>query len=225
MENKIKPNISQFLLFILLIIIGIVLYVLLFSKEPVENKTPEASSSASMKNKKYDTQPAMTIDKNKKYTVTLQTSKGDIAVELFAQETPIAVNNFVFLARDGFYDGTFFHRIVKGFMIQGGDPQGNGSGGPGYKFADEKVTLEYKRGTLAMANAGPDTNGSQFFIIHKDYDLPKQYTIFGAIDPKDAESLAALDKIAETPVAENGSGEPSKPTETVIIKTLTIEEK
>ena len=221
MENKIKPNISQFLLFILLIIIGIVLYVLLFSKEPVENKTPEASSSASMKNKKYDTQPAMTIDKNKKYTVTLQTSKGDIAVELFAQETPIAVNNFVFLARDGFYDGTFFHRIVKGFMIQGGDPQGNGSGGPGYKFNDEKITRDYKRGIVAMANSGPNTNGSQFFIMHKDYELPKNYVIFGQV----VKGIEAVDVIADVQTVDNGYKEKSAPTEKVTIDKVTVTEK
>ncbi len=191
-------------------------------KESEANKMDSTSVTVG---KQWDKEPEMKIDTDKKYTAIIDTSQGTIKTELLVKIAPKTVNNFVFLAREKFYDGIVFHRIIKNFMIQTGDPKGDGSGGPGYKFADEKVTLEYKRGTLAMANAGPDTNGSQFFIIHKDYDLPKQYTIFGAIDPKDAESLAALDKIAETPVAENGSGEPSKPTETVIIKTLTIEEK
>lgn len=221
MENKIKPNLSQFLIFVLLIILGIVLYVLLFSQEPVENKMPEASSSAGIKNKKYDSQPAMTIDKNKKYTVNLQTNKGIIEVELFAKETPIAVNNFIFLARDGFYDGTFFHRIVKGFMIQGGDPQGNGSGGPGYKFNDEKITRDYKRGIVAMANSGPNTNGSQFFIMHKDYDLPKSYVIFGQV----IKGIEVVDAIADVPTVDNGYKEKSAPTEKVTIDKIIVTEK
>ncbi len=220
MENNIKPNLSQFFLFILLIIVGVVLYILIFSKAPSENKTPEASSAASIKNKKYESQPVMTIDKKKNYTATLQTRKGDIVVELFAKETPITVNNFVFLARGGFYDGTFFHRIIKGFMIQGGDPQGNGLGGPGYKFDDEKITRDYKRGVLAMANSGPNTNGSQFFIMHKDYDLPKNYVIFGQV----VKGLEVIDVIADVPTSDNGYKEKSKPTEKVTIDKITISE-
>lgn len=221
MENNIKPNLSQFFLFILLIIAGVVLYILLFSKAPVsENKTPEASSAAVIKNKKYDSQPAMTIDKNKNYSTTLQTSKGDIVIELFAKETPITVNNFVFLAREGFYDGTLFHRVVKGFMIQGGDPQGNGSGGPGYKFDDEKITRDYKRGILAMANSGPNTNGSQFFIMHQDYDLPKNYVIFGQV----VKGLEAVDAIADVETVDNGYKEKSAPTQKVTINKISISE-
>ena len=221
MENNIKPNLSQFFLFILLIIAGVVLYILLFSKAPApENKTSEASSAAVMKNKQYDSQPAMTIDKNKNYSTTLQTSKGDIVIELFAKETPIAVNNFVFLAREGFYEGTLFHRIIKGFMIQGGDPQGNGSGGPGYKFEDEKITREYKRGIIAMANSGRNTNGSQFFIMHKDYDLPKNYVIFGRV----VKGLETIDVIADVSTVENGNQEKSKPTEKISIDKISISE-
>lgn len=175
--------------------------------------------------KQYDKPPEMTIDQSKTYTAVINTSKGTMKIGLLPVVAPITVNNFVFLTRDKFYDGVVFHRIIKDFMVQTGDPKGDGTGGPGYKFADEKVTLDYKRGTLAMANSGPDTNGSQFFIIHKDYDLPKQYTIFGQIDPKDSESLKTLDAIAETPVAENASGEPSKPNEEVTIKSISIEEK
>ncbi|OGG21972.1 peptidylprolyl isomerase [Candidatus Gottesmanbacteria bacterium RIFCSPHIGHO2_02_FULL_40_13] len=162
----------------------------------------------------------MTINQNKNYSATFQTSKGEIVIELFAKETPITVNNFVFLAREGFYDGTLFHRIVKGFMIQGGDPQGNGSGGPGYKFEDEKITREYKRGIIAMANSGRNTNGSQFFIMHKDYDLPKNYVIFGRV----VKGLETIDVIADVSTVENGNQEKSKPTEKISIDKISISE-
>ncbi|MSQ11624.1 MAG: peptidylprolyl isomerase [Dehalococcoidia bacterium] len=163
----------------------------------------------------------MTIDKNKQYTATLKTSKGAIVVELFAKEAPVTVNNFVFLARQGFYDGVKFHRIIKDFMVQTGDPLGTGSGGPGYSFRDEPVTKPYVRGTLAMANAGPNTNGSQFFIVHQDYGLQPKYTIFGVVQ----QGLDVLDAIANTPVQRTPSGEPSQPTETVLIQSVEIAEK
>src|SRR4030043_141128 len=112
----------------------------------------------------WSSPPPMTIDKNKEYTATIKTNLGEIKAQLFPQDAPTTVNNFVFLARNGFYDGVKFHRVVKGFVIQGGDLTGTGAGGPGYKFADEKITRDYVSGTLAMANAGADTNGSQIFI-------------------------------------------------------------
>ena len=171
--------------------------------------------------KRYPTPPAMTIDKTKTYTATMYTTAGVITFDLFASEDPITVNNFVFLARDGFYAGVKFHRIIKGFMVQSGDPLGTGAGGPGYTFKDEPVTRNYVRGTLAMANAGPNTNGSQFFIIHQDYPLPKQYTIFGIA----ASGLDALDKIANTPVTLNSFGEASKPLQDVMIQRIEIAEK
>jgi len=121
----------------------------------------------------------MTIDPRKSYTATIETTVGTMTLELFASEAPKTVNNFVVLARDGFYDGVIFHRVIKGFMIQGGDPQGTGMGGPGYRFADEPVKRPYTRGTLAMANAGPNTNGSQFFIMHQDYPLPPNTPFLG----------------------------------------------
>ena len=175
--------------------------------------------------KQWGSPPEMKIDIAKQYWAIIDTSKGTIKAELLAKDTPQTVNNFVFLAREHFYDGVQFHRIIKDFMVQTGDPKGDGTGGPGYKFADEKVTRDYKRGTLAMANSGPNTNGSQFFIIHQDYNLPKQYTIFGQIDLTDAESLKTLDAIAETPVEAGAGGENSKPKEIVAIKSVTIEEK
>jgi cyclophilin family peptidyl-prolyl cis-trans isomerase len=122
----------------------------------------------------------MQIETNRTYHVVIKTNKGDIQLELNPVEAPMTVNNFVVLARDGYYDGVTFHRVVPRFVIQGGDPTGTGSGGPGYKFQDEPVQRPYKAGTVAMANAGPNTNGSQFFICLEDQPgLPPNYTIFG----------------------------------------------
>jgi peptidyl-prolyl cis-trans isomerase B (cyclophilin B) len=134
--------------------------------------------------KQYSSPPQMSIDPNKGYTATFDTSRGQIVVDLFAKEAPNTVNNFVFLARDGFYNGTKFHRVIPDFMIQGGDPEGTGRGGPGYKFADEFKGNPHKhlRGSLSMANAGPGTNGSQFFITHIKTDwLDGKHTVFGQV--------------------------------------------
>jgi len=160
--------------------------------------------------------PKMSIDTKKTYTATLKTSEGDIVIELNAKETPVTVNNFVTLARKKFYNNTIFHRVIKDFMIQGGDPDGTGRGGPGYRFDDEPFTGEYTRGTVAMANAGPNTNGSQFFIMHKDYSLPKNYVIFG----KTTSGLDVVDKIAE---AQTGSED--RPVRPVTIQAIEITEK
>ncbi len=173
--------------------------------------------------KQYSAPPQMAIDANKSYTATLHTTDGDIQVDLLPKDAPKTVNNFVFLSKEGFYNGVKFHRIIKGFMVQTGDPTGTGAGGPGYRFEDEKVTRDYKRGTVAMANAGPNTNGSQFFIMHTDYPLPKNYTIFGQVS--DSKSLEALDKIANTPVRPSATGENSVPTQDVKISGVDITEK
>ena len=159
----------------------------------------------------------MTIDPEKLYLAFVKTNKGDMTLELFPKEAPITVNNFVFLARQGFYDGVVFHRVIADFMIQGGDPTGTGRGGPGYRFQDEQVTRDYLRGTLAMANAGPDTNGSQFFIIHKDFALPKSYNIFGQV----TKGLEVLDAIATTAV---GGPQGSDPLEPQVIVSIRIQE-
>jgi cyclophilin family peptidyl-prolyl cis-trans isomerase len=135
-------------------------------------------------NKQWVTPPQMKIDIKKKYSATFNTDKGDIVVELFADKTPNTVNNFVFLAQEGFYNGTIFHRVIADFMAQGGDPTGTGSGGPGYRFADEfHPTLRHsKPGILSMANAGPGTNGSQFFITHIPTPwLDNKHSVFGQI--------------------------------------------
>ena len=134
--------------------------------------------------KQWNTPPAMQIDPQKKYSATISTEKGDLVLELFADKTPVTVNNFVFLAREGFYDGTIFHRVIADFMAQGGDPTGSGRGGPGYRFQDEfHPSLRHsKPGILSMANAGPGTNGSQFFITHIPTPwLDNKPSVFGQI--------------------------------------------
>lgn len=140
--------------------------------------------------KTYTAPPPMTIDQNKIYRATLETTKGRIVLELYPKDAPKTVNNFVTLARDSFYDGLTFHR-VESWVIQGGDPVGNGTGGPGYRFEDEPVKGEYVRGVVAMANAGPNTNGSQFFILKRDTPLPKQYNLFGKV----VEGMDVVDRI------------------------------
>ncbi len=165
--------------------------------------------------KQYPTPPAMAIDPARKYTATIETSAGTMVADLFPGDAPNTVNNFVFLARDGFYDGVIFHRTISGFMIQGGDPTGTGRGGPGYKFADEPVKRSYARGTLAMANAGPNTNGSQFFVMHADYRLPPNYTIFGKLTSGEE----VVDAIATAP-----AGAQDRPHDPVSITSVTITE-
>jgi cyclophilin family peptidyl-prolyl cis-trans isomerase len=170
--------------------------------------------------RQYTEQPAMRIDPTRTYTGVLQTNKGSIEAEFFPQDAPVTVNNFVCLAEDGYFDNTPFHRIVKGFVIQGGDPTGTGSGGPGYKFADEPIARDYERGTLAMANAGPNTNGSQFFVVLEDLrgKLPKNYTIFGRV----TDGMDVVDAIASTPTRTGRSGENSTPTEPITLERVTI---
>ena len=171
--------------------------------------------------RQYSSPPPTTIDESKTYTATLDTSAGNITLELFASEAPLTVNNFVHLAKDGFYEDCQFHRVIKDFMIQGGCPKGDGTGGPGYRFQDEPVTRQYVRGTLAMANAGPNTNGSQFFIVHgAEAGLPPNYTIFGMLTGGDD----VLDTLANSPVTRSRGGELSQPTERLVINNITIEE-
>jgi cyclophilin family peptidyl-prolyl cis-trans isomerase len=188
-------------------------------KDNEKEMTKSVTPAPTMSEKQYPSAPAMSIDAAKKYVATLHTEKGDIEIALAAAATPVTVNNFVFLAREKFYDGVIFHRTIPGFMIQGGDPTGTGTGGPGYRFNDEPVTEAYKRGTVAMANSGPNTNGSQFFIMHADYALPKNYTIFGQV----TKGLEAVDAIATAPTQSGGEG--SKPATPVKIVSVDIVEK
>ena len=169
-------------------------------------------------NKVYSEMPGMNIDVSKKYTALIKTNMGEMSVELFTEDAPLTVNNFINLSRDGYYDNVIFHRVISGFMIQGGDPSGTGHGEmgkyPGYKFEDELDNQRaYEKGILAMANAGPDTNGSQFFIMHVDYPLPYQYTIFGYV----TDGLDVIDKIASV---ETGDGD--RPVNDVIIETVEV---
>lgn len=176
----------------------------------------------------YSAPPQMTLNQDSTYTAKIITNKGQITVNLFADMTPITVNNFVFLANEGFYDQTKSHRVLNGFMVQFGDPLTKddtnkdlwGRGDPGYKFADEPFEGEYIRGIVAMANSGPNTNGSQFFIMHQDTVLPPNYVIFGKV--ADDASLAVLDTIAETEVGPNMFGEVSVPQEDIVIEEINI---
>ncbi len=154
---------------------------------------------------------------------TMRTSAGPIRLELFEEDAPKTVGNFKKLAQDGFYDGVIFHRVIKDFMIQGGDPTGTGTGGPGYRFPDERVNRRYERGIVAMANAGPNTNGSQFFICHgrNAESLPPNYTIFGRV----TEGLDVVDAIANVPTQSSGRGERSTPTEDLRIESVEISEQ
>ncbi len=179
--------------------------------QPVEINT-NSSTSSTMPN---ETPKAVT------YIATLHTSEGDIEITLNNDQTPKTVENFVTLAKKNFYDNTIFHRAIKGFMIQGGDPEGTGRGGPGYRFDDEPFTGSYTRGTVAMANAGRNTNGSQFFIMHADFDLPHNYVIFGHV----TKGMETVDKIATAPVEVTERGEKSKPVNPVKVKSVTIVEK
>jgi peptidyl-prolyl cis-trans isomerase B (cyclophilin B) len=148
--------------------------------------------------KQYQQPPAMSIDTKKTYSATFDTSKGKIVCDLFAKDAPNTVNNFVFLAKEKFYDGTKFHRVIPDFMVQGGDPTATGSGGPGYRFADELKgnPRKHQVGSLSMANAGPNTNGSQFFITHIVTDwLDGKHTVFGQV--KDRQSQDVVNAIQQ----------------------------
>ncbi len=160
----------------------------------------------------------MQIDPSKRYTATIETNQGNITAELYPQDAPVTVNNFVFLARQGYYDGVIFHRIIPGFVIQGGDPTGTGAGGPGYQFQDEPVKRAYETGSLAMANAGPDTNGSQFFIVLEGgaRNLGPLYNHFGRVTG----GMDVVNKIASTPTDRS-----DRPRQRVVINTVTIEEQ
>lgn len=166
--------------------------------------------------------PIMIVDQKKSYTAKMKTSAGEIDIELNVKDTPITANNFVFLSKKNFYDNVIFHRVIKGFMIQGGDPTGTGAGGPGYTIDDEPFKGEYVKGTVAMARtSAPNSAGSQFFIMHDDYPLPPQYVIFGKV----IKGLDVVDKIAEAPTTLGSDGQMSKPVSPVKILSVEIIEK
>ena len=162
-------------------------------------------------------EPEQVLDDASRHNAVLSTSMGDIALQLFSNEAPIAANSFAFLAGKAFFDGTIIHRVVPGFVIQMGDPEGTGTGGPGYRFPDELASARnrgYERGTLAMANAGPNTNGSQFFICLDDVGLPPNYTVFGQV----TDGMDVVDAIARTPL----DGE--RPREDVVVESVRMVE-
>jgi cyclophilin family peptidyl-prolyl cis-trans isomerase len=156
---------------------------------PVSTPTPSATTPATIpqsipevKKMQWDSPPEMMIDISKKYTAIIETEKGNLVIELFAKDVPVTVNNFVFLAREGYYDGTTFHRVLPDFMAQGGDPTGTGSGGPGYRFGDEFTSHTHVAGTISMANSGANTNGSQFFITYEPTPwLDGKHSVFGQL--------------------------------------------
>jgi len=195
--------------------------------KPAAAASPAAASKEGAKpvasGKQWSSPPAMAVDTGKKYTATIKTSLGEMTADLFVKDAPNTVNNFVFLAKEGFYDGVIFHRIIKDFMVQTGDPTGTGRGSAGYRFNDELDGPEkYTKGTLAMANAGPNTQGSQFFICHGPgaERLPKNYTIFGRVTG----GVETLDKIAGVQVQRGPSGENSTPVDPPKIESVTIKE-
>ncbi|MEK7638497.1 MAG: peptidylprolyl isomerase [Patescibacteria group bacterium] len=208
------------------IIIGVVLLAVIIGvavwakNRPAPSASPEPSVSESVSPvASASVSPVSNEIKNNMHEVTITTNLGDIVFQTYDADTPKTVENFVTLAGKGFYKDVIFHRVIEGFMIQGGDPTGTGSGGPGYQFADElnPDTESYKKGytagTVAMANAGPNTNGSQFFIMHKDYPLPHSYTIFGHV----VRGQDVVDKIATTTVDGN-----DKPLTPVAMKKVTV---
>jgi len=202
----------------------IILFISCSTQEEVVNNNIEIENiemeTEMNEDKVYTSVPEMNIDLNKKYTAVMKTNMGDISVEFFTNDAPLTVNNFINLSKDGYYNDVIFHRVINGFMIQGGDPSGTGHGEmgkyPGYKFEDELNNKQpYEKGILAMANAGPNTNGSQFFIMHVDYPLPYQYTIFGKV----TDGLDVVDKIASVETAEG-----DRPVSDVIIESIEIKE-
>ena len=182
--------------------------------------TPSATPGAA---KQWSTPPAMQIDTSKTYFATVDTTLGTFKIQLFANESPKTVNNFVFLSQQGFYNGVIFHRIIKTFMIQTGDPRGTGTGGPGYEFADELPPKHsYESGIVAMANAGPNTNGSQFFICtgsdaERLNDYPN-YTQFGKV----VDGMDVVQQIAAVPVGPGNPGENSRPVNPPVINKISI---
>jgi cyclophilin family peptidyl-prolyl cis-trans isomerase len=166
--------------------------------------------------KTYSAPPPMTIDTSKQYTATIETEKGDLVLELFASDVPVTVNNFVFLAREGFYDGSTFHRVLPDFMAQGGDPTGTGAGTPGYSFADEFTGHTHVAGALSMANRGSDTNGCQFFITYTPQpSLNGKHTVFGQL----IQGMDVLEKLTPRDPSQNPQFTGDK------IIQITIEEK
>lgn len=187
---------------------------------PADDATSDEDSGTAGGTLQWDAAPDMRLEAGTDYRAVLRTSKGDITIDILETVAPIAANNFVFLAQEGYYTDVPFHRIIQDFMIQGGDPTGTGTGGPGYTIQDEPVVGEYTRGTVAMARtSAPNSAGSQFFIMHQDYpQLPKDYVIFGTV----TEGFEVVDAIATSPVVDSGTGEISSPEEPIMLESVEI---
>jgi cyclophilin family peptidyl-prolyl cis-trans isomerase len=233
MEN---PQTKKFPWLIVIIIVIIVLALAQWLQTSPESEKPKEETSTDVSitlppvstgqnQVPTTTTNSSTLTKNGMHTITLETNKGTIVIETYDADAPKTSENFVKLAEKGYYDGVIFHRVIKGFMIQGGDPTGTGMGGAGFegkKFADElnPATDSYKkgyvRGTVAMANSGPNTNGSQFFIMHQDYPLPNNYTIFGHV----VKGIEVVDAIATTQ-----TGQADRPVTDIVIKKATVTTK
>jgi cyclophilin family peptidyl-prolyl cis-trans isomerase len=188
------------------------------STDDVESVVEE--ESVQQPSMQWDQPPEMQLEDGANYQAVITTNRGEVVVNLLQDDAPLTVNSFVFLSGQGFYQNVPFHRVINGFMIQTGDPTGTGAGGPGYRFEDEPVTHEYTPGAVAMANAGPDTKGPQFFIVHGDLrgQLPPNYTIFGEV----VDGMNIVDEIANVPVQPSRTGEMSSPTEDVFIESVEI---
>ena len=223
-ENKV-PKSAYITLIIAVIVLGIGYY--LWSRYDgqdalVETGTPVPTETVTTEIKQDESAISpieIKSQKNNMNTVTIETNKGTITFQTYDKDAPKTVKNFIDLANKGFYNGVIFHRVIKGFMIQGGDPTGTGRGGPGYAFEDEldpateSYKTGYKRGIVAMANAGPNTNGSQFFIMHADYPLPNSYTIFGHV----ISGMEVVDSIANSK-----TGDENKPLENIVMNKVKV---
>lgn len=218
-----KNNHNKYIALVIIIVILIGIYFLWpkesVTKTIVPEQTQETLATTTVSTNETTTNKQV---KNLMNTITIETNKGNIVFETYNSDAPKTVENFITLANKGFYNGVIFHRVIKGFMIQGGDPTGTGRGGPGYAFADElnPSTESYKtgyvRGTVAMANSGPNTNGSQFFIMHKDTPLPNNYSIFGRV----ISGMDVVDAIANS--ATDGG---DKPLDKIVMNKVTVAEK
>lgn|SRR5574343_248775 len=223
--------------FISILIIGLAVYIVWpneikkntdsmpVNSDITENKDTSTGQVSNVETNKENDKTIKTenkIIKNNMHTISIETNKGTIVFETYDMDAPKTVENFITLAKKSYYDGVIFHRVIKGFMIQGGDPTGTGTGGPGYKFNDElnpatdSYKAGYKRGVVAMANAGPNTNGSQFFIMHADYPLPNSYTIFGKV----ISGIEVVDAIANSQT--NGA---DRPVVDIVMKSVKVSDK
>jgi len=197
-----------------MVTLAVIMLLMTLSAVSCGEETPEQPPAA--KPKTYSSPPAMTIDTSKQYTAIIETEKGNMVAELFAKDVTVTVNNFVFLVREGFYDGSTFHRVIPGFMAQGGDPTGTGMGNAGYRFDDEFTEHKHDAGVLSMANSGPNTNSAQFFITYTpQHGLDGKHSVFGRL----IEGMDVLEKLTPRDPTKNPQFEGDK------ILRITIEER